>query len=124
MEILKVLDVIYLIYFEYILNGEENSFIDENNVESVEVNFDIFVDFMYEEFYSDEEENIIESDIDLIFLFMFVEGVGDFDDFKCSNLVDWVIYVDEDIVNKIYLKIEYYYGKIYLSKGEIKKIEI
>ena len=38
MEILKALDVIYLTYFEYILNGEENSLIDENNVESVEVN--------------------------------------------------------------------------------------
>ncbi len=76
MEILKALDVIYLTYFEYILNGEENSLIDENNVESVEVNFDTFADFMYEELYSDEEENIIESDIDSISSSMLVEGVG------------------------------------------------
>ncbi len=76
MEILKALDVIYLTYFEYILNGEENSLIDENNVESVEVNFDTFADFMYEELYSDEEENIIESGIDSISSSMLVEGVG------------------------------------------------
>ncbi|MDU5418418.1 hypothetical protein, partial [Peptoniphilus harei] len=123
MEILKALDVIYLTYFEYILNGEENSLIDENNVESVEVNFDTFADFMYEELYSDEEENIIESDIDSISSSMLVEGVGDFDDSKCSNSADRVIYVDEDTANKIYSKIEHYYGKTYLSKGEIKKIE-
>lgn len=112
MEILKALDVIYLTYFEYILNGEENSLIDENNVESVEVNFDTFADFMYEELYSDEEENIIESDIDSISSSMLVEGVGDFDDSKCSNSADRVIYVDEDTANKIYSKIEHYYGKL------------
>ena len=113
----------FLHYFEYILNGEENSLIDENNVESVEVNFDTFADFMYEELYSDEEENIIESDIDSISSSMLVEGVGDFDDSKCNNSADRVIYVDEDTANKIYSKIEHYYGKTYLSKGEIKKIE-
>ncbi len=31
---------------------------------------------MYEELYSDEEENIIESDIDSISSSMLVEGVG------------------------------------------------
>lgn len=77
---------------------------------------------MYEELYSDEEENIIESDIDSISSSMLVEGVGDFDDSKSSNLADRVIYVDEDTANKIYSKIEHYYGKTYLSKGEIKKL--
>lgn len=123
MEVLKELDVIYLTYFEYILNEEESSLIDENNLKNVEVDFDTFADFMYEELYSDEEENIIESDIDSISSSMLVEGVGDFDDSKSSNLADRVIYVDEDTANKIYSKIEHYYGKTYLSKGEIKKIE-
>lgn len=59
---------------------------------------------MYEELYSDEEENIIESDIDSISSSMLVEGVGDFDDSKSSNLADRVIYVDEDTANKIYSK--------------------
>ena len=35
---------------------------------------------------------------------------------------DRVIYVDETMAQKIYDKVEYYYGKTFLSESEIRKL--
>ena len=54
MNILKRLDEIYLTYFEFIINVSNGSLgsVDEKNIKNVDINFDTFSDFMYEELYS------------------------------------------------------------------------
>ena len=49
--ILKRLDEIYLTYFEYIINSQmEAGKVNEKDIKNVDVDFDTFSDFMYEEF--------------------------------------------------------------------------
>ena len=78
---------------------------------------------MYEELYSDEYEAFIENEIDSISSSMLVESVGEIKLSDSRNTSNRVIYVDEETASKIYEKIEYYYGKSYLNKNEIKKVE-
>ncbi|MDU2198476.1 MAG: nitric oxide reductase activation-like protein, partial [Peptostreptococcaceae bacterium] len=54
---------------------------------------------------------------------MLVESVGEIKLSDSRNTSNRVIYVDEETASKIYEKIEYYYGKSYLNKNEIKKVE-
>ncbi|MGG7060595.1 nitric oxide reductase activation-like protein, partial [Clostridium tertium] len=40
-----------------------------------------------------------------------------------KNTKERVLYVDEKTLDKIYNKMEHYYGKSYINKNELKKIE-
>lgn len=121
-DILKDIDKLYLMYFESIVQGEDSNSKDYEYKIKDNIDFDTFSDFMYEELYNDED-NIVENEIDEISSSMLVESIGEKTIKKSSNSSNRVIYVDEETVNKIYEKIEHYYGKSYLSKSEIKKLE-
>lgn len=124
MNILKRLDEIYLTYFEYILQSQiENGKVDETQIKNIDVDFHTFSDFMYEELYSDEVTETIETEINNITNSMIVENLGDMDSTNLDNTPNRVIYVDEEMAKKIYEKVEFYYGKSFLSEGEIRKIE-
>lgn len=122
--ILKRVDEIYLTYFEAILKSKmEHTKIDEKNIKNIDVDFDTFSDFMYEELYSDDVTDSIETEIDGIANSMMVEDLGDMKDVNLENSPNRVIYVDEEMAKKIYEKVEYYYGKSFLKENEIRKIE-
>ena len=124
MDILKRIDEIYLTYFEFIINSQiEAGKMSEENIKNVNVDFDTFSDFMYEELYMDEESEIIENEINNISNSMLLESIGEMGDVNLEKSQNRVIYVDEDMAQKIYSKVEYYYGKTFLSENEIKKIE-
>lgn len=124
MNILKRLDEIYLTYFEYILKSQmENSKVNEKEIKNINVDFDTFSDFMYEELYSDDIAEDIEIEINNISNSMIVEEIGEVDNVNIDNTPNRVIYVDEEMAKKIYEKVEFYYGKSFLSEGEIRKIE-
>ena len=124
MDILKRIDEIYLTYFEFIINSQiEAGKMSEENIKNVNVDFDTFSDFMYEELYMDEESEIIENEINNISNSMLLESIGEMGDVNLEKSPNRVIYVDEEMAQKIYSKVEYYYGKTFLSEGEIKKIE-
>ena len=121
-EILKDVDSIYIKYFNTIANDlDKNERSDSKEYKEIDIDFDTFSDFMYEELYSDEYEAFIENEIDSISSSMLVESVGESKLSDSRNTFNRVIYVDEEIASKIYEKIEYYYGKSYLNKSEIKK---
>lgn len=124
MTILKRLDEIYLTYFEVIINSQmENSQVSEKDIENVNVDFDTFSDFMYEELYMDKETETIESEINNISNSMLVENLGEMGDGDLEKSPNRIIYVDEVMAQKIYDKVGYYYGKTFLSESEVKKIE-
>lgn len=123
-EILKDVDSIYIKYFNTIANDlDKNERSDSKEYKEIDIDFDTFSDFMYEELYSDEYEAFIENEIDSISSSMLVESVGEIKLSDSRNTSNRVIYVDEETASKIYEKIEYYYGKSYLNKNEIKKVE-
>ena len=73
-DILKNIDVIYLNYFNQILNKQEDT--EKKSVEYIDnsdVDFDTFANFMYEELYNDEENQSIENEINDIASSMLVE---------------------------------------------------
>lgn len=124
MNILKKIDEIYLTYFEFIINSQmESSNVNENDIQNVTVDFDTFSDFMYEELYMDDELDTIESEINSISNSMLVENLGEMRELDLEKSPNRVIYVDEVMAQKIYDKVEYYYGKTFLNESEIKKIE-
>lgn len=124
MNILKRLDEIYLTYFEFIISSQmQSSQVNEQDIKNVNVDFDTFSDFMYEELYMDEEIETIESEISNISNSMLVENLGEMGDGDLEKSPNRVIYVDEVMAQKIYNKVEYYYGKTFLSESEIRKIE-
>lgn len=124
MNILKRLDEIYLTYFEFIINSQrENSQGNEQDIKNVNVDFDTFSDFMYEELYMDDEIETIESEINNISSSMLVENLGEMGSGDLEKSQNRVIYVDEVMAQKIYDKVEYYYGKAFLNESEIRKIE-
>lgn len=124
MNILKRLDEIYLTYFEFIINSQrEISQGNEQDIKNVNVDFDTFSDFMYEELYMYEEIETIESEINNISNTMLVENLGEMGSGNLGKSSNRVIYVDEVMAQKIYDKVEYYYGKAFLSESEIRKIE-
>ncbi len=124
MNILKRLDEIYLTYFEMIINSQvQQDYINEKDIKDVNVDFDTFSDFMYEELYQDETAETIESEIDNISNSMLVENLGDMGETNTDKSQNRVIYVDEEMAKKIYDKVEYYYGKTFLNESEIRKIE-
>lgn len=125
MEILKKVDEIYLTYFQYILDSQnQNVEFVEDNIKNVEVDFDTFADFMLEELYDDQEVENIETEINNFTGGMLVDGLGDEkEDINLESTPHRVLYVNEEILNKIYKRVEYYYGKSYLNEGDRRKIE-
>lgn len=121
-EILRAIDDIYIRYFQQgLIDSEdvEEIYLNERHID--DINFDTFSDFMYEELYS--EDKTIEMQIDEVSSSMIVESIGEIDIQNSPKDKDRVIYVDKETVDKIYKKIEYYYGKSYLNSNETKKIE-
>ena len=86
-------------------------------INNKDIDFDTFSDFMYEELYSDE---IIENKISEITSSMIIETIGEKDINKYNKSSNRIIYIDEETAEKIYSKIEHYYGKSYISKENIK----
>ena len=122
--ILKRLDEIYLTYFDVIINSQnENLQVNENDIKNVDIDFDTFSDFMYEELYMDEEIESVESEINNISNSMLVENLGEMNEGISKASTNRIIYVDEVMAQKIYDKVEYYYGKTFLNESELKKIE-
>ena len=78
MEILKKVDEIYLTYFQYILDSQnQNVEFVEDNIKNVEVDFDTFADFMLEELYDDQEVENVETEINNFTGGILVDGLGD-----------------------------------------------
>lgn len=125
MNILKRLDEIYLTYFEHIMNSQQQEKdINDKQIKNVNVDFDTFSDFMYEELYMDEESTeSIESEINNISNSMLVENLGEMNDINLEKSPNRTIYVDETMAQKIYEKVEYYYGKAFLNENDIRRIE-
>ena len=125
MEILKKVDEIYLTYFQYILDSQnQNVEFVEDNIKNVEVDFDTFADFMLEELYDDQEVENIETEINNFTGGMLVDGLGDEKEYiNLESTPHRVLYVNEEMLNKIYKRVEYYYGKSYLNEGDRRKIE-
>lgn len=124
--ILKRLDEIYLTYFEHIMNSQQQEKnINDKQIKNVNVDFDTFSDFMYEELYMYEESmESIESEINNISNSMLVENLGEMNDINLEKSPNRTIYVDETMAQKIYEKVEYYYGKSFLNENDIRRIEI
>lgn len=123
-EILKEIDNIYINFFEGKVIKSQNT--KENSIEyknDIDIDFDTFSDFMYEELYEDEQNEMIESEISTISSSMLIESIGEIDIDISKNTKERVLYVDEKTLDKIYNKMEHYYGKSYLNKNELKKIE-
>lgn len=125
MNILKRLDEIYLTYFEHIMNSQQQEKdINDKQIKNVNVDFDTFSDFMYEELYMDgESTESIESEINNISNSMLVENLGEMNDINLEKSPNRTIYVDETMAQKIYEKVEYYYGKAFLNENDIRRIE-
>lgn len=125
MNILKRVDEIYLTYFQHILDSQnENVEFAENEVKGVEVNFDTFSDFMLEELYNDQETQTVETEIKNLNNGMLVDGIGEErGDIDIESTPNRVICVDEEMLNKIYKRVEYYYGQSYLNESDRRKIE-
>lgn len=124
-DILKKVDEIYLTYFQYIIDSQnQNVEFAEENIKNVEVDFDTFSDFMLEELYDNQETENVETEINNFTGGMLVDGLGDErEDVDLESTPHRILYVDEEMLNKIYKRVEYYYGKSYLNEGDRRKIE-
>jgi hypothetical protein len=121
-EILKIIDNIYLTYFKNIVSKEETKENIEIKYKDMDIDFDTFSDFMYEELY-EEKNDFIENEINNITGHILVESIGERSIKSSTNSANRVIYADRETLDKIYKKMEHYYGKSYLNKNEIKRIE-
>ena len=66
-DILKEIDKIYIKYFNTIINDlDTNEQNESKEYNEIDIDFDTFSDFMYEELYSDEDEQFIENEINSI----------------------------------------------------------
>ncbi len=64
-----------------------------------------------------------ESEINNISNSMLVENLGEMNDINLEKSQNRTIYVDETMAQKIYEKVEYYYGKAFLNENDIRRIE-
>lgn len=119
-EILNNIDIIYMTYFNATDNIDYEKYSKYDYRSDKEIDFDTFNDFMYEELYSDEN---IESKIEEISSSMLIESIGEINTKNNGSQSNRIIYVDKETADKIYSKIEHYYGKSYFSRDNIKAIE-
>lgn len=119
-DILKDIDNIYLKYFTMLDNIQQKNNFEYDYINDKEIDFNTFSDFMYEELYSDE---IIENKISEISSSMIIESIGEKDIDKKNESSNRILYVDKETAEKIYSKIEHYYGKSYINKENVKFLE-
>lgn len=119
-DILKDIDNIYLKYFTTLDSIEQKNNFEYDYINDKELDFNTFSDFMYEELYSDE---IIENKIGEISSSMIIESIGEKYIDKQNESSNRILYVDKETAEKIYSKIEHYYGKSYINKENIKFLE-
>ncbi|MDK2564048.1 nitric oxide reductase activation-like protein [Romboutsia sedimentorum] len=117
LDLLKIVEDTYNTHFGYIVSELEESHKHENNRKNTDIDFDTFSDFMNEELYSDDSE------VEEIMSSRIVDSIGEGSILDNKTSSNRKIYIDEENVAKIYTKIEYYYGKSFLDKEEIKKLE-
>lgn len=119
-DILKDIDNIYLKYFTTVDNIQQKNNFEYDYINDKEIDFNTFSDFMYEELYSDE---IIENKISEISSSMIIESIGEKYIDKQNESSNRILYVDKETAEKIYSKIEHYYGKSYINKENVKFLE-
>lgn len=119
-DILKDIDNIYLKYFTTVDNIQQKNNFEYDYINDKEIDFNTFSDFMYEELYSDE---IIENKISEISSSMIIESIGEKYIDKQNESLSRILYVDKETAEKIYSKIEHYYGKSYINKENVKFLE-
>lgn len=132
MDLLKNIDILYVNYFkdnmenmDFLYESEENLIKESEDIIEIQRNYDeSFTSFMYEELYQDEEVDADVSDmVDGMRSSLLIESIGDFKNDSVNQNDNRVISIDENMVEKIYERIEHYYGKSFLSREEIKRIE-
>lgn len=124
LKILENIDKIYASYFKTLDNKESydtKEFIKEDKDHNID--FDTFSDFMYEDLYNEENNILVENEIKKVQSHMISEDIKLSDLDIHENPSDRVIVVDEKTLEKIHNRMENYYGKSYLSRDEIKRVE-
>jgi len=83
-----------------------------------------FHDFMLEEYYSDSVDDL-DSSVERIASPFLIESMGELkpDPVDQASKLDRVVTMDEETAGKLYDKIEYYYGKSFLTRDEMIKTE-
>ncbi|ABR49667.1 Nitric oxide reductase activation protein-like protein [Alkaliphilus metalliredigens QYMF] len=122
--LLENIDALYLAHFK---DMQENpTFLyemeEENKVKEEYTQEQSFASFMYEELY--EEDTSISEAVDGMQSSLLVESIGDLKQESLTNPNEnRVLSIDQEMVEKIYGKIEHYYGKSCITKEELKRIE-
>ncbi|WFD12187.1 cobaltochelatase CobT-related protein [Tepidibacter hydrothermalis] len=127
LELLKNIEVLYNTYFDQDLSDiefvYEQEIVNETRKIDIEKLNENFSSFMYEELYEDEDVNI-SNEIDKMSSSLLIQSIGDFKNNRDLKLEDnTVISIDDSSLEKIYERIEYYYGKSFISKEELKYIQ-
>ncbi|NLM53164.1 MAG: nitric oxide reductase activation-like protein, partial [Firmicutes bacterium] len=82
-----------------------------------------FADFLFEELFKDNKIDAqVEQSIEQISGAFLIESLGELKS-DTPSTTPQVVYVDEETAEKIYNKIEYYYGKSYLSPEEVNRLQ-
>ncbi|AKL94746.1 nitric oxide reductase activation protein [Clostridium aceticum] len=126
--LLENIDALYLAHFKEMLENqtflyemeEENELEEGYKEESTKEQS--FTSFMYEELY--EEDTAISDVVDGMQSSLLIESIGDLKQEVPTNPNEnRVLSIDQEMVEKIYKKIEHYHGKSFVTKEEQKKIE-
>lgn len=125
-DLIQYIDKLYNEYYSDVKGHEEYE--SDNLIEQVE-NSEMdgqqgdFSDFLYEELFKEDSiADDISDSIDKLSSSLMIESLGEWQgDGKDTN--NRVIYVDEETAKQIYSKIEYYYGKSFMTSEENKNIE-
>lgn len=86
---------------------------------------DDFRKFMMDEYYQDENENVLDAAVDRIATTLLADSMGSRrpDTGEQPGQIDRIVSMDEETAKKLHTKIEHYYGKSFLSRDEIIKME-
>ncbi|SNT28175.1 Cobalamin biosynthesis protein CobT VWA domain-containing protein [Anaerovirgula multivorans] len=129
LELLENIDALCLVHFKEMLENptflyemEEEIYANEKYKEVENTKEQSFTSFMYEELY--EEDTNISEVVDGMQSSLLIESIGELkQEIPTNPNENRVISIDEEMVEKIYKKIEHYYGKSCITKEELKKIE-
>ncbi|AOY77870.1 cobaltochelatase CobT-related protein [Clostridium formicaceticum] len=127
--LLENIDALYLTHFKEMLENqtflyemEEENELKEAYKEEESTKEQSFTSFMYEELY--EEDTVISEVVDGMQSSLLIESIGDLKQEVPTNPNEnRVLSIDQEMVEKIYKKIEHYHGKSCITKEEQKKIE-
>jgi len=116
------------LYNKYFANLTADNMIEEEFIQKVE-DFDwqdvdsSFADFLFEELFKDDEiDEQVEQSVEQMSGAFLIESLGELKSDPLTSKAQ-VVYVDEETAEKIYNKIEYYYGKSYLSPEEVTRLQ-